>query len=350
MVQLEIAPGKFIGDGHPTFVIAEAGINHQGQVKIAKELIDLAVESGADCVKFQKRTSNKILTKAGLAKPYDNPNSFGPTYGEHREALELNFDQWKELKKYSDEKGILFSASGWDEDSVDFLDELGIPFYKVASADLTNFPLLKHTALKKKPMIMSTGMSDMETVKIALEYVKQFTSKIVLLQCTSTYPTPIEELNLKVIETYKKEFPELVIGYSGHEKGVAISLSAVVLGAKVIERHFTLDRTMKGGDHAASLEPSGIKHLIRDIRFFEQAYSDGIKRKYPGEEGPFKKLSKSLVTTTEVKKGTVLSREMIYWKSPGTGISPMNLEKVIGKKVTRDIGDDEVINEEDVEW
>jgi sialic acid synthase SpsE len=265
-----------IGDNEPTFVIAEAGINHQGELEIAKKLVVEAKRCGADAVKFQKRTINRILTKEGLEADYDNPNSFGNTYGEHKEALELTEDEYVELKKFCDEQDIIFCASGWDEESIDFLDSLGMPFFKMASADLTNIPLLVHTAKKGKPMFLSTGMANLDQVKLAYETIKKYISDIVVFQCTSTYPSAFNEINLNVIHTYKKEFPEVVIGYSGHEKGIAIPPVAVGLGARVVERHFTLDRTMKGGDHAASLEPAGFLKIVRDIHHTEEALPEYI--------------------------------------------------------------------------
>lgn len=345
---LEIASNKFIGGDNLPFVIAEAGINHQGDIEIAKELIRTAKMVGADCVKFQKRTINRILTKEGLERPYDNPNSFGKTYGEHKEALELSEDEFKKLKRYADEVNILFTASGWDEESIDFLESIDVPFFKMASADLTNFPLLEHTAKKGKPMILSTGMANMDTVKAAYDLVSKINDKVVLLQCTSTYPAAFKHINLRVIETYQKAFPEAVIGYSGHENGIAISLAAVVMGAKVVERHFTLDRTMKGGDHAASLEPFGLQKLIRDIKAFEEAKGDGEKIMYEVEKPCFEKLSKSIVTKERIIKNTEIRKEMITTKGPGKGISPMDLEKIIGKKVNKDIDEDHVLYWEDL--
>ena len=209
------------------FIIAEAGINHNGEMSKAKELIDLAKRAGADAVKFQKRTINRILTKEGLEKEYNTPNSFGKNYGKHKEFLELSFDQFRELKSYADEKDILFAASGWDEESVDFLDSLDVPFFKMASADLTNFPLLKHTAKKMKPMIISTGMADLNTVERAYELVSQINPNVAILQCTSSYPTLPKNINLNVIRSYQRDFQNAVIGYSGHETGTSISLGAV---------------------------------------------------------------------------------------------------------------------------
>jgi len=345
--ELELAPTRKVGANHPVFIIAEAGINHQGDVEIAKQLIKNAKECGADCVKFQKRTIKRILTQEGLDKPYVNHNSFGPTYGKHKEALELSFDNFRELKQYADELDIIFTASGWDEESVDFLDELGVPFFKMASADLTNFPLLEHTAKKGKPMIISTGMASMEMVTKAVELVKKYANnknnKIVLLQCTSTYPTEFEDINLRVIQTYQETFPDVVVGYSGHEKGIAITLAACVLGAKVVERHFTLDRTMKGGDHAASLEPAGFNKMVRDIRAYEMAMGDGVKRVVAAEKPIFVKLAKSIVSRTKIGAGEIITREMLTTKGPGNGISPMDIDKVIGKRAKTEILEDKVI-------
>jgi sialic acid synthase len=329
------------------FIIAEAGINHNGSVEKAKELIALAKRAGANAVKFQKRTINRILTKEGLNKPYTTPNSFGPTYGEHKEFLELSFEQFRELKEYADLIRIPFTASGWDEESVDFLDELGVPFFKMASADLTNFPLLEHTAKKNKPMIISTGMANLEQVIEAYEVISVHNKQVAILQCTSSYPTLNTDIHLNVIRKYQKTFPQAVIGYSGHEKGIAISTAAVALGAKVVERHFTIDRTMKGGDHAASLEEPGLTKLIRDIRLVEEALGCDEKRKLLSEEKCFIKLSKSLVSTRDFKEGEIVTRDMLTTKGPGSGISPTKMRYIIGKKVKKDIEEDKVLYDED---
>lgn len=332
------------------FFIAEAGINHNGSMEKAKELIDLAKKCGADCVKFQKRTISRILTKEGLEKPYNSENAFAPKYGDHKKVLELSFDQFRELKRYSDEVGIMMTASGWDEESVDFLFELGVPFFKMASADLTNYPLVEHTARKGLPIIMSTGMADFEDVQKAYELASVYNNRICLMQCTSSYPTLDSDINLRVIETYKQKFPHAVIGYSGHEKGIAISLGAVALGAKIIERHFTLDRTMKGGDHAASLEEPGLIKLIRDIKVIETALGSECKRKLISENACFIKLSKSLVSTRAIKEGEVITRDMLTTKGPGNGISPMKMKYILERqlKATKDIEEDVVLHEGDL--
>lgn len=346
---IELAPGVHIGGSNPCFVIAEGGINHQGELALAKQLVDLAKECGADCVKFQKRTVDRILCKEGLERIYDTPNSFGRTYGEHKRHLELDEQEFVELKKHADERGILFTASGWDEQAVDFLDSIGVPFFKMASADLTNFPLLEHTAKKGKPVIISTGMADMTTVVKAYKFVSQFNDKIVILQCTSTYPSSACETNLRVLRTYRDQFPAAVVGYSGHERGLQISLAAATLGAKVIERHFTLDRTMKGGDHAASLEKAGLEQLIRDIHTVESALGDGVKRMNESERPCFVKLSKSCVSAVPIASDTVIERHMITTKGPGQGISPMHIDALVGTRAKRDIEADSVLYADDFE-
>lgn len=339
-----------VGENEPTYIIAEIGINHQGDVQIAKKLIKEAADAGANAVKFQKRSIKRILTHEGLEMPYDNRNSFGKTYGEHKKALELTEHDYKELQAFSVEHQVDFIASGWDEESIDFLDDLGVPFFKMASADLTNIPLLVHTAKKKKPMILSTGMANMEMVETAVAAVKPFDIPLCILQCTSTYPSVFEEVNLGVIDTYRQRFPDAVIGYSGHELGIAITEAAVALGANIVERHFTLDRTMKGGDHAASLEPGGFKKLVRDIRHIEAAMGGKVKQVQESEAPIFKKLAKSIVSRVELTKGTVLTRDMLTTKGPGTGISPARLDEILGKKVTRNIDADVVLMESDIAW
>ena len=341
---------KIIGNNHPVYIIAEIGINHQGDIEIAKELILQAKDCGADCVKFQKRSINRILTQEGLEMPYVNNNSFGKTYGEHKRALELSDQDYLTLLNFSNKHKIDFSASGWDEESIDFLDNLGVVFFKMASADITNFPLLKHTAKKGKPMIISTGMSDMDTVEKAVQLISVFNKQIGILQCTSTYPTSFNQIHLNVIKTFNEKFSDYVIGYSGHELGIAVPVAAVSLGAKIIERHFTLDRTMKGGDHAASLEPQGFKKMVRDIRNIENAMGYHEKEVQESEIPIFKKLSKSVVSAVDIEKGEVITLDKITTKGPGTGINPMQIESLIGKTVKTKIPLDSVILEENINW
>jgi len=341
---------RVVGTGRPAYIIAELGINHQGQVEIAKQLIQAAAQAGANAVKFQKRSIKRILTQEGLDMPYENRNSFGKTYGEHKRALELSESDYQLLQQFAREHQVDFIASGWDEESIDFLDDLGVPFFKMASADLTNLPLLEHTAKKGKPMVLSTGMSDMAMVETAVKTIQPINSKLAILQCTSTYPSAFEEINLSVLHTFQQAFPKTIIGYSGHELGIAISAAAVALGACIIERHFTLDRTMKGGDHAASLEPGGFAKLVRDIRHMEQATGTGIKQVQPSEAAVFKKLAKSIVSAVDLPQGTVLTREMLTTKGPGNGLSPTRLNEVLGKTVSHHIPVDVVIKTEDIDW
>ena len=341
---------KKVGENHPTYIIAEIGINHQGDLDTAKELIQKASEEGANAVKFQKRSIQRILTQEGLNAPYENPNSFGKTYGEHKTALELSKSDYAELFACANSHNVSFIASGWDEESVDFLDHLGVSFFKMASADLTNFPLLEHTAKKNKPIILSTGMSAIDTVKKAYDLINNYNNQIAILQCTSTYPTSFEEIHLNVIRSYKRLFPGVIIGYSGHELGIAVPSAAVAIGAKIIERHFTLDRTMKGGDHAASLEPLGFKKMVRDIRNIEKALGSSEKTVQKSEIKVFKKLGKSLVTLKDININTIITREMITTKGPGTGISPMELGSILGKKTKVHLQKDVIIKETDIEW
>ena len=349
MTELQLG-NKNVGDGHPAFIIAEIGINHQGDVSIAKNLIQKAKKCGTDAVKLQKRSISRILTKSGLEMAYDNRNSFGKTYGEHKIALELSEADYHELNTYCKKMDIIFCASGWDEESIDFLDEMGIPFFKMASADLTNFSLLVHTSKKNKPMILSTGMADMKMVQAAYSQVNQINKQIAILQCTSTYPSAFSEVHLNVLQTFMKEFPDTVIGYSGHEQGIVIPPAAVALGAKIIERHFTLDRTMKGGDRAASLEPQGFAKMVRDIRHIEEAMGSTEKKIQESEAPVFRKLAKSIVSAVDINSGDSITADMLTTKGPGTGISPMRLNDLIGKISKIDIPADQVIMEEDIQW
>ncbi len=336
-----------VGDKHPTFIIAEAGVNHQGDLRLAKQLIDIAAFCGADAVKFQKRKVERMLTREGLDAPYVNEHSFGQTYGEHRRHLELSEDAYRELKRYADAKEIIFLASAWDEESADFLETLDVPAFKVASADLTNIPLLDHIARKRRPMILSTGMATIEDVERAVETVRRCHGEFAVLQCTSTYPAAFKDLHLRVIEAYQRRY-DCVVGYSGHELGIAIPVVAVALGARIVERHFTIDRTMKGRDHAASLEPDGLRKLVRDIRHVEEALGSTEKILVPEEVPVRARLAKSLVTTVPVAKGQVLSRSMLTTKGPGTGLSPARIEEVLGRRAARHLPADVALRDEDV--
>ncbi len=269
---------KLVGPGQPCFLVAEIGINHNGDVEIAKKLIDAAVMAGCDAVKFQKRSVDVVYSAEELARPRENP--FGPTNGDLKRGLEFNSEQYKEIDQHCRQVGIIWFASCWDEASVDFIDQFNPPCFKIASASLTDDNLLRYHRTKGKPIILSTGMSTLEEIDHALNVLGR--EDLILLHCTSTYPSKLEELNLKVIPALIERY-HIPIGYSGHEVGLYTSLAAAVLGACFIERHITLDRAMWGSDQAASVEPQGFVRLVKDVRAVEIAMGDGVKRVYPSE-------------------------------------------------------------------
>lgn len=276
-----------IGPEAPVYVIGEIGLNHNGDVEVAKRLIDVAAESGAQAVKFQKRTPEIATPEHMRDVPRETP--WGTmTYLDYRRRVEFGEHEYLEIASYALRAGIDWFASPWDVPSVEFLEGLGVVAHKVASASLTDLELLAALAETGKPVILSTGMSTIEEIDRAVETVG--TDRLVLMHATSSYPMPAEEANLRMIETLRGRFPGVPVGYSGHEHGLQISLAAVALGAVAVERHITLDRAMWGSDQAASLEPQGFAHLVRDIRIIGDAMGDGVKRVFPGEEAPRAKL------------------------------------------------------------
>jgi len=276
---------RWIGNGYPTFIVAEIGINHNGDIDIVKKLIDMAVFAGCDAVKFQKRTIELVYTPEELARPRENP--FGPTNGDLKRGLEFSEEEYREIDKYCKQRKIMWFASPWDEGSVDFLEKFDVPCYKIGSPSLTDDHLLSHIKSKGKPIILSTGMSSIEQIKHAVELLGE--DDLILLHCTSTYPSKSEELNLRTILWLRKTF-NCPIGYSGHETGVIQSVIASLLGACVVERHITLDRAMWGSDHAASLEPNGLNIMVRDIRMIPVCLGDGKKRIFESEKPILEKL------------------------------------------------------------
>lgn len=269
---------KKIGDGFPCFIIAEIGINHNGSIDLAKKMIDIAITTGCDAVKFQKRTIEVVYTPEELAK--ERKSVFGNTNGDLKRGLEFGVKEYKEIDRYCKDKGIIWFASCWDENSVDFIERFDPPCYKIASASLTDDNLLRHTKSKGKPIFLSTGMSTMEQINHALSILGE--DNLVLMHCTSTYPSNADEMNLRVIERWKKEY-SCPIGYSGHERGITPSVLAVAMGANAVERHITVDRTNWGSDQAASLETAGLYHMVRDIRQTPVLLGDGKKVVYPRE-------------------------------------------------------------------
>jgi len=269
---------KIVGENHPCFIVAEIGINHNGSVDLAKKLIDIAATTGCDAVKFQKRTVDVVYTPEELAK--ERVSVFGTTNGDLKRGLEFGEKEYREIDHYCKEKGILWFASCWDEQSVDFMEGFNIPCYKIASASLTDDNLLKYTKSKGKPILLSTGMSSMEQIRHAVSVLGE--EDLIIYHCTSTYPSNTEEINLRVIKTLKQEF-SCPVGYSGHERGLTPSILAVACGADSVERHITADRTNWGSDQAASLEIAGLSHMVRDIRQTPVLLGDGIKVVYPRE-------------------------------------------------------------------
>jgi sialic acid synthase len=342
MRRLEI-DGRVIADESDCYVIAEIGHNHQGDLKRCKELFRAAHEAGAHAVKLQKRDNRSLYTREMYNKPYDNENSFGATYGEHREALEFGRAEYQELQRYALELGITFFATAFDVPSADFLAQLDMPAYKIASGDLRNIPLLQYVASFGKPVIVSTGGATVEDVERAYAAVMPINPQLCILQCTAGYPAAFEELDLRVITTYRESFPDAVIGLSGHDNGIAMAPVAYVLGARVVEKHFTLNRAAKGTDHSFSLEPVGLRKLVRDLQRVRVALGDGEKKVYPSEEGPILKMSKKLVAARDLPTGHVLRAEDVALKSPGDGLPPHMLDVVVGRTLLRPLRADDTI-------
>jgi N-acetylneuraminate synthase len=278
---------RMVGDGHPAYIIAEIGINHNGDLDIAKQMIDAAVHARVDAVKFQKRTPAIATPPEQQKQMRETPWGY-ITYLDYRYKVEFNEEQYHEIDRYCKDKGIAWLVSVWDQPSVDFMEQFDTPAYKIPSACLTDFGLLRKVRATGKPLILSSGMSTMEQIRQGIERVGG--KDLVLMHCTSTYPCEPEELNLKMIESLRREFPELPIGYSGHEVGLVPTAVAVALGACMVERHLTLDRAMWGSDQAASVEPWGFETLVKYIRVTERSIGDGVKKVYDSELGSLKRL------------------------------------------------------------
>lgn len=332
-----------INDDSDGYVIAEIGHNHQGDLEKAKELFLAAKQCGVNAVKLQKRDNRTLFTREIYNSLYDNRNSFGRTYGEHREVLEFGRDEYVELKGYAAELGITFFASVFDVPSANFLMHLDMPAFKIASGDLKNTPLLEHVARFQKPIFLSTGGGAMEDAQRAYDAIMPINSQLCIMQCTSGYPAEFDELNLKVIETFRERFPDTVIGLSSHDNGIAMALIGYVLGARVIEKHFTLNRAMKGTDHAFSLEHSGLRRLARDLRRARVAIGDGVKRPYPSEDKPLYKMAKKLVAARDIPASHVLGPDDVAIKSPGDGLPPYEFDNVLGKMTLLALKEDDNI-------
>ena len=335
--------GRAVGDREPCFIIAEAGVNHNGKFSLAKKMIDEAKNAGADAVKFQVFHAEQLVTKTAEKAAYQKKTTGNSSQYNMLKKLELTKDEFRKLAAYAKKKNIIFLASAFDKESVDFLYELKVPAFKIPSGEITNFSLLKHIARKGKPIIMSTGMSNLGEVDEAIKTMREEGAKdVVLLHCVSNYPAKVEETNLRAMETLGHTFG-LPVGLSDHTVGITIPIAAAALGAAIIEKHFTLGRKLPGPDHKASLEPKEMAEMIARIRNVERALGDGIKRPTKSEELVKKAVRRSIVARVRIPKGTVITKEMLELKRPGTGIGPKYLEKVIGKRAKKDIAADELI-------
>ena len=336
---------KLIDEEEPCFIIAEAGVNHNGSVELAKKLIDAAKDAGANAVKFQTfKAENVVIKNAGKAEYQKETTDRGESQYGMLKKLELTEEDFRELADYAKEKDILLLSSPFDKESVDLLDEMNVPAFKIASGEITNFPLLKHIAKKGKPIILSTGMATLGEVEEALNVIRsEGVEDVILLQCVSNYTARMEDVNLRAMETLKQAF-KIPVGFSDHSLGITVSIAAVALGACVIEKHFTPDRNLPGPDHKASLEPDELKEMVKAIRDVEKALGDGIKKPTKDEEEIKKVARRSIVAKTDIPEGAIITEDMLDVKRPGMGIEPKYMEKIVERKAKENIKKDELIS------
>jgi len=329
---LEIG-GKRVGPGYPTFVIAEAGVNHNGDIDLARQLVDAAVLANADAVKFQTFITEESISRVAAQAAYQRENTGrSESQFDMVKRLELPFEAFSELKEYSQSRGIIFLSSPFDVQSVDLLSRLNVDAFKIASGEITNLSLLAYVAAKSRPIILSTGMSYLGEVETALRIIVQAGNpQVILLHCVSNYPAAAADVNLRAMDTMARAF-QLPVGYSDHTNGLEVALAAVALGACVIEKHFTLDRGLPGPDHKASVEPEELAALVHGVRIVEAAIGDGRKQPSPNEIDTAEVARKSLVAAKDIDKGTVLTVESLAVKRPGTGLPPAMRDQVVGRK------------------
>lgn len=325
------------------YVIAEIGHNHQGKLSQAKELFLQAKWAGADAVKLQKRYNKSLYTKKFYNEPYNSEHSFDKTYGKHRDFLEFNERQYKELILFAKKIKIDFFATAFDFASVNFLKRLQMPAYKIASADLKNIPLQTEIAKLKKPIFLSTGGGTYKDIERAKKNIFKYNKQLIILHCTAAYPVPICDMNLRVISELKKKYINLTIGLSDHENGIDAAPIAYMLGARVFEKHFTLDRSNKGSDHSFSLEPHGLKKMIRNLHRIDKMLGSSHKKMLESEVKPLIKMQKSIVTNKFLKKGSIISIKDIDYKSPGGGIEPYRYREILGRKLKINLEEEDVI-------
>lgn len=326
------------------YIIAEAGVNHNGSFELACRLVDAAKKAGADCIKFQTFISNKLVSQTAQKADYQKVNTGGANSQlDMIKKLELSFSDFKKLKTYCDKTGICFLSTPFDLESIMFLNTLDLSFWKVSSGEITNLPNLLAIAKTKKPVIMSTGMCEMEEIEVAMKVLTENgTPGIKLLHCNTEYPTPFEDVNLRAMKTMREHFG-VEVGYSDHTKGIEVPIAAVALGATIIEKHFTLDRDMEGPDHKASLEPDELTAMVASIRNIEKALGTNAKRVSLSEQKNLVIVRKSIVARRAIKTGELFSEENVTVKRPGDGISPMLWFDVLGRKAKRNFSEDELI-------
>jgi len=329
--------GRKIGNGHPIFVIAEAGVNHNGSLKLAKKLIDAAKRAGADAIKFQAFITEELVTENAPKAVYQKKNVPEKSQYEMLKALELSETDIKALFAYCQKKKIIFLSTPFDIKSADFLFRIGVTAFKISSGDLTNLPFLEHIAKYKKPIILSTGMATLQEVKEAVKKIyASGNRKLVLLHCTSNYPTEYKEVNLKAMETLRKAF-RTPVGYSDHTMGIEIAIAAAVLGASIIEKHITLDKIMSGPDHLASIDPAELKALVTSIKNVETSLGSDQKHPVKSELKMKSIARRSIVAAVDIPKRARLEPWMLTLKRPGTGIEPKYIKDIIGKYTNRKI-------------
>ncbi len=325
------------------YIIAEAGVNHNGSFELACRLVDEAKKAGVDCIKFQTFKAEKLVSHSAQKAEYQKRETGDSSQQDMLKQLELSFDEFLQLKDYCDKVGIAFLSTPFDFDSLAFLDTIDMPFWKIPSGEITNYPYLVALAKTGKPIVMSTGMCTMQEIGEAVNVLKENgAGGIKLLHCNTEYPTPFEDVNLTAMEDIRKTFG-VEVGYSDHTKGIEIPIAAAALGATVIEKHFTLDKNMEGPDHKASLEPQELTAMVSAIRNIEKALGDGVKRPSPSEEKNKPIARKSIVAQQAIKKGEIFTADNLTVKRPGEGINPMQWEKVLGTKAIRDFAPDEMI-------
>jgi N-acetylneuraminate synthase/N,N'-diacetyllegionaminate synthase len=335
---------RFVGPGYPVFVIAEIGVNHNGDLELARQLITCAAEAGADAVKFQSFKAERLVTETAPKAAYQLATT-DPAESQKAmlDKLELSADAHKMLRAFANTAGVIFLSTPFDEESADLLEELGVPAFKVSSGDLTNVLLLEHIAKKRRPTILSTGMATLEDVAEAVEVFRSEGTEVIVLHCVTNYPAEPGSVNLRAMRTLESEF-QVPIGYSDHTAGNEVTLAAVALGATVIEKHLTLDRNLPGPDHRASIEPAEFRSMISGIRNVEASLGDGVKRPTPDEIPTALIARRSLASACSIPAGTVVNREMITARRPGTGLKPSMLKSIVGRRARVDIAPNEIIS------